>query len=189
MATVQKFDVPLAQATTSSLEALKEYSQGVSKKEPSAALPHDLKAVQLDPNFAMAYLAVGQDYLVEAEAGRAADYFSKAFQLRTNASEREQLMIDAEYYSGVTGELNKAAQTYKEEIENYPRQSSAYNNLGNIYAAQGQYDRAAEILRQSIQMSPDTSADYENLGNVLLALQHFAEAVQGMPSTHTRDMQ
>jgi serine/threonine protein kinase/tetratricopeptide (TPR) repeat protein len=189
LATVQKFDVPLAQATTSSLEALKEYSQGVSKKEPSAALPHDLKAVQLDPNFAMAYLAVGQDYLVEAEAGRAAEYFSKAFQLRTNASEREQLMIDAEYYSGVTGELNKAAQTYKEEIENYPRQSSAYNNLGNIYAAQGQYERAAEILRQSIQMSPNTSADYENLANVLLALQHFEEAGRVMHEAQARKLE
>jgi serine/threonine protein kinase/tetratricopeptide (TPR) repeat protein len=189
LATVQKFDVPLAQATTSSLEALKEYSQGVSKKEPSAALPHDLKAVQLDPSFAMAYLAVGQDYLVEAEAGRAAEYFSKAFQLRNNASEREQLMIDAEYYSGVTGELNKAAQTYKEEIENYPRHSSAYNNLGNIYAAQGQYERAAEILRQSIQMSPETSADYENLGNVLLALQRFEEAGRIMHEAQARKLE
>jgi serine/threonine protein kinase/tetratricopeptide (TPR) repeat protein len=189
LATVQKFDVPLAQATTSSLEALKEYSQGVSKKEPSAALPHDLKAVQLDPNFAMAYLAVGQDYLVEAETGRAAEYFRKAFQLRNNASEREQLMIDAEYYSGVTGELNKAAKTYKEEIENYPRHSSAYNNLGNIYAAQGQYERAAEILRQSIQMSPDTSADYENLGNVLLALQRFEEAGRVMHEAQARKLE
>jgi tetratricopeptide (TPR) repeat protein len=136
LATVQKFDIPLAQETTSSLEALKAYSQGAAKKDVSQALPYDLKAVQLDPNFAMAYLAVGQDYLVEAETGRSAEYFRKAFQLRGNASEREKLMIDAEYYSGVTGELDKAAQTYKEEIENYPRRSSAYNNLGNIYAAQ-----------------------------------------------------
>jgi len=100
---VQKYDVPLAQATTASLAALEAYSQGASKKEPTAALPYDLKAVELDPNFAMAYLAVGQDYLVQAETGRASQYFAKAFQLRDNTSEREKLMIDAEYYSGVTG--------------------------------------------------------------------------------------
>lgn len=176
LATVQKFDVPLAQATTSSLEALKEYSQGAVKKEAAQALPYDLKAIQLDPHFAMAYLAVGQDYLVEAETGRAAEYFRKAFELRANVSEREKLMIDAEYYSSVTGELDKAAQTYREEIENYPRRSSAYNNLGNVYAALGQYDRAAEMLRQSLAMSGDKSADYENLGNALLALQRLEDA-------------
>ncbi len=176
LATVQKFDVPLAQATTSSLEALKEYSLGAVKQDPGQALPYDLKSIQLDPTFAMAYLAVGQDYLVEAETGRAAQYFRRAFELRNNASEREKLMIDAEYYSGVTGELDKAAQTYREEIENYPSHSSAYNNLGNIYAAQGQWSKAADMLRQSLAMSGDKSADYENLGNSLMALQRFDDA-------------
>jgi eukaryotic-like serine/threonine-protein kinase len=188
LATVQKFDVPLAQATTSSLEALKEYSQGAVKKEAAQALPYDLKAIQLDSNFAMAYLAVGQDYLVLAETGRAAEYFRKAFELRANASEREKLMIDAEYYSSVTGELDKAAQTYREEIENYPRRSSAYNNLGNIYAALGQYDRAVEILRQSIAMSGDKSADYENLGNALLALQRFDDAEKVLLQARRRNL-
>ncbi len=189
LATVQKYDVPLAQATTSSLEALKAYSQGASKKEATEALPHDLKAVQLDPNFAMAYLAVGQDYLVQAQTGRASEYFAKAFQLRDNTSEREKLMIDAEYYSGVTGELDKSAQTYREEIDNYPRHSSAYNNLGNIYAAEGEYEKAAEILRQSKQMSPDTAADYENLANVLMAQQHFDEAGKVLLEAQSRKLQ
>ena len=176
LAMVQKFDVPLANATTASLEALKEYSRGDAAKDPAAALPHDQKAVQLDPNFAMAYLAVGLDYLTLAETGRASEYFTKAFQLRDHASEREKLMIEAEYYSSVTGELDKAAQTYKEKIENYPRQSGAYNNLGNVYAALGMYDKAAEAFHQSIAMTPDHVADYENLGNALLALQRFDEA-------------
>ncbi len=189
LATVQKFDVPLAQATTSSLEALKEYSQGATKQEPDQALPYDLKSIQLDPNFAMAYLAVGQDYLVEAETGRAAQYFRKAFELRNNASEREKLMIDAEYYSSVTGELDKAAQTYREEIENYPRKSSAYNNLGNIYAAQGQWSKAAEMLRQSLAMSGDKSADYENLGNAMMALQRFEDAEKVLHEAQAKNLE
>src|SRR5208337_5359112 len=92
LVTVQKFDVPLAEATTSSLEALQAYSLGLkasSQKGAAAALPYDQRAIQLDPNFAMGYLAVGIDYLGEAETGRALEYFKKAFQLRDNASERE----------------------------------------------------------------------------------------------------
>ncbi len=189
LATVQKFDVPLADATTSSLDALKEYSRGAAAKEPAAALPHDLKALQLDPSFAMADLAVGQDYLTLAETGRAAQYFTQAFQLRDHASERERLMIDAEYYSSVTGELDKAARTYKEEIEAYPRLSSAYNNLGNMYAALGEYEKAAETLRQSIQISSNHAADYENLANVLLALQRFGEADKVLHDAQDRKLE
>jgi serine/threonine protein kinase/tetratricopeptide (TPR) repeat protein len=176
LATVQKFDTRLAEATTSSLEALEEYTQGVMKKDPAASLPHDLKAVQLDPNFAMAYLAVGQDYLAEAESGRAAEYFTKAFQLRGGTNEREKLMITGDYYENATGELEKGAQTYQEEIDNYPRHSSAYNNLGNVYAALGQYEKAVEAFRQSIALSPGDLGTLENIGNVLLALQRFEDA-------------
>jgi serine/threonine protein kinase/tetratricopeptide (TPR) repeat protein len=176
--TVQRFDFPLAEATTSSLPALKEYSIGAAQTEPVSSLPHDLKAVELDPNFAMAYLAVGQDYLTQAETGRAAEYFTKAFQLRDHASEHERFIIDAEYYSAATGELEKAAQTYKQQIEAYPRGSAAYNNLGNMYAAMGQYDKAAEMVRQSLQMTSGHVADYANLGNILSAMQQFDEAAK-----------
>jgi eukaryotic-like serine/threonine-protein kinase len=178
LSTVQRFNFPLAEATTSSLEALKEYSIGAAQTEPVASLPHDLKAVELDPNFAMAYLAVGQDYLTQAETGRAAEYFTKAFQLRDHTNDRERFIIDAEYYSVVTGELEKAAQTYKEQIESYPRGSAAYNNLGNMYAAMGQYDKAAELLRQSLQMTSGHVADYANLGNTLSAQQQLDEAAK-----------
>ena len=126
LATVQKFDVPLAQATTSSLEALKAYSLGkrpTTRKALPQPLPYDQRAIELDPNFAMGYRAVGVDYNSLGEVGRASEYFTKAFQLREHASEREKLAITADYYSNVTGELDKAAQTYQEEIESYPRDS------------------------------------------------------------------
>jgi Flp pilus assembly protein TadD len=152
LATVQKLDVPLAEATTSSLEALKAYSLGqkaTNEKGAAAALPYDQRAIELDPNFAVGYRAVGRDYFSLGELGRASEYFTKAFQLREHASEREKLSITANYYSNVTGELDKAAQTFQEAIESYPRSAGTYDNLGNVYSAQGQYEKAAELTRQA----------------------------------------
>ena len=192
LATVQKFDVPLAEATTSSLEALKSYSLGLktyNERGGPAAVPYDQRAIELDPNFAMGYLALGVDYSGQVETARAAEYFKKAFELRQNTSERERLRIQAEYYSGVTGELDKAAQTYREEIANYPHRSGAYNNLGNVYAGLGQYEKAAEMLRQSHQMSPDTGADYGNLANVLLAMQRFDQAENLVQEARSRKVE
>ncbi len=124
----------LSEATTSSLEALKAYSLGrkaTNEKGPAAALPYHQRAIELDPNFAMGYWAVGQDYLSLAELGRASEYFTKAFQLREHASEREKLDIAADYYQNVTGELDKAAQTYQEEIESYPRYYPSVQRFGH----------------------------------------------------------
>jgi tetratricopeptide (TPR) repeat protein/predicted Ser/Thr protein kinase len=181
LATVQKFDVSLEQATTSSLEALKAYSLGVKASHgegTTAALRYHQRAIALDPNFAMAYWAVGNDYFSLAELGRASDYFTKAFQLREHASEREKLAITANYYQNLTGELDKAAQTYQEDIESYPRDARAYVGLGIVYAEQGQYEKATESFRQSHRLSPDNNAPYTDLVNSLLSLQRFDETRQ-----------
>jgi len=191
LATVQKFDVPLAEATTSSLEALKAYSLGVkavNEKGPAAALPYDQRAIELDPNFAMGYRAVAINYSSLGEVGRASEYFTKAFQLREHASEREKLAITANYYRSVTGELDKAAQTYQEEIESYPRESRGYGNLSVVYCAQGQYEKAAEITRQALRLAPDQSANYANLANYALALQRFDETRQIIHEAQARKL-
>src|ERR1700751_4383999 len=110
-------------------KALKAYSLGikaVNEKGYAAALPYHQRAIQLDPNFALGYRGVGNDYSSLGELGRASEYFTKAFQLREHASEREKLAIAADYYSIVTGELEKAAQTYEEEIASYPRDFRAH---------------------------------------------------------------
>jgi tetratricopeptide (TPR) repeat protein len=148
------------------------------KKGPSASLPYDQRAIELDPNFAMGYLAVGEDYNNLSEQGRASKYLTKAFQLREHASEREKLSITALYYSDATGELDKAAQTLQEEIERYPRAPAAYNNLSTVYAAQGKYEKAAESERQDLRLAPDQFLDYGNLANYALALQRLDEARQ-----------
>lgn len=129
LATVQKLDIPLSEATTSSLEALQEYSLGAKIKSEmgaAAAMPYTQRAIELDPNFAMGYWTAAYGYENLREAGRARDYFAKAFQLRDHASERERMQITGDYYANVTGELDKAAQTYQELIATYPRGDQAF---------------------------------------------------------------
>ena len=178
LATVKKFDVPLEEATTPSLEALKAYSLG-----------HYEHAIELDPNFATGYLAVGTKWTL-SERGRAAEYITKAFQLRDHASEREKLTITAIYYSYVTGELDKAAQTFQEVIKSYPRDGPPYDSLGGVYAQQGQYEKAAAITRQSLAIAPGYVFSYSNLANYVLALQRFDEArpiIQGALARQSDD--
>jgi serine/threonine protein kinase/tetratricopeptide (TPR) repeat protein len=189
LTTVQRFDVPLEQATTSSLEALKAYSLGreaTNEKGPAAALPFHERAIELDPNFAMGYLSLGGDYWSLGQVGRASEYYTKAFLLREHASEREKLDITADYYSNVTGELDKAAQTREELIQNYPREAGAYGNLGTLFASQGQYEKAAEVTRQELQLAPDRAYRYVNLANYSLALQRFDEARQMIDEARAR---
>jgi len=181
LATVQKFDVPLSEATTSSLEALKAYTLGrktVQEKGFAAALPYHQRSIELDPSFATGYMALGNDYSSLGELGRASEYFTKAFQLREHASEQEALKIAADYYQTVTGELDKAAQTYQEEIESYPRYFAAYGNLGSVYASQGQYERSLDVTKQGLSLAPDRLNLYGNLANYTLALQNFDQARQ-----------
>jgi eukaryotic-like serine/threonine-protein kinase len=176
LATVQKFDVPLQQATTSSLEALRAYSLGrkeAGEQGPRVALPHDQHAIELDPHFAMGYFAVGYDYFILGEVGRASEYFTKAFELGKQVSEREKLAIAAAYYQSVTGELDKATQTYKEQIASYPRDYRAHLDLAIVYGQQGLYDSAVTEVREAVRLAPDDVASYGGLGYDLLASQHI----------------
>ena len=189
LASVQKFDVPLEQATTPSLEALKAYSLGQKafhKKDTAVALPYDQRSIELDPNFAMGYRAVGLDYSGMGQEGRAAEYFSKAFRLREHASEREKLEISSAYYRHVTGELDKAAQIFQEEIESYPRAAVGYIGLGIVYAQQGQYEKAMESVRQWLRFAPNDLSAYEHLGYYSLALQRLDEARQMIREAQAR---
>ena len=189
LATVQKFDVSLEQATTPSLEALKALSLG-HKAVPgiAAALPYYQRAIQLDPNFATGYMHMGASYFGLGEVGRAREYFTRAFQLREHASELERLAISTYYYRVVTGELDKAAKTVQEEIASYPRKSFGYGNLGLVLAFMGQYPRAAEMTREALRLAPDGATWYTNLANDELALQRFDEARQIIHEAQTRNL-
>ncbi len=191
LATVQKLDVPLSEATTSSLEALKAYSLGEkegAQNSLSAALPYYQRAIELDPGFAMGYERAGGSYSGMLELGRASEYFSKAFQLRERASEREKLFITATYYQWVTGELAKAAETYEQWVETYPRDYAAQGNLGNVYGELGQHEKARASDSESLRLAPDKIGPYVNLTNDLLASQSFDEAQQTIQQAHSRKL-
>jgi eukaryotic-like serine/threonine-protein kinase len=178
LATVNKFDIPMPQATTPSLEALKQYSLGLKasrEKGVAASLAYDQRSVELDPNFAMGYNLLGITYSNLGEVERSSQYFSRAFQLREHATERERLAIEGNYYDDVTGELNKSAETYQQMIEAYPRDNSPYGNLAYVYARLGQFERAVEMDRENLRLEPSNVTAYESLANDLEGDQRIAE--------------
>jgi serine/threonine protein kinase/Flp pilus assembly protein TadD len=172
-------NVHLEDVTTISLEALKTYSLGQSAHQQglAASTQYFQHAIELDPNFAMAYRALGNEYAGQGQLGRANRYYSKAFQLREHASEREKLTIDGMYYWGVTGELDKAAAKFQEEIDKFPGAAKACSNLGLVYAQRGQYENALELLKRAADLEPYNSASAVNLVNYNLALQRFSVAL------------
>jgi len=192
LATLQKFDIPFYQATTSSLEALQAFNFGVkatNEKGSAAAIPHFQRAIELDPDFAMAYWAIGLDYFGLNEFARARENLSKAFQLREHVSESEKMEIAAAYYLDVTGEVEKAARTYEEEIEIYPRRSIAYLHLALANGMQGKYEKAAECTRQGVRLMPDPSRiANDNLVNDVMGLQRFDEARQIIREAQAQNM-
>jgi tetratricopeptide (TPR) repeat protein/predicted Ser/Thr protein kinase len=162
LASIQKFDKPLSEVTTSSLEALKAFSLGaaqLSLAESFAAIPFYQRAIELDPNFAMAYGALSAAYANLGEAELSAECQKKAYDLRERASEREQLNITARYYRG-GGQLEKAIQAFELCKHTYPRDPVPIAMLANIYGTLGQFDKALEYALESVRLDPDRAQGY-----------------------------
>jgi serine/threonine protein kinase/tetratricopeptide (TPR) repeat protein len=179
LSSVQKFDVPLAEATTNSLEALKAYTLGrktSAEKGDVEALPFIRRAIELDPNFAMAYERLGVHYSNLNQPSLAADNLKKAFDLRDRVTEREKFAITTDYYVSTTGELDKANQTYELWIQVYPRDVTPHTNLGSNHMILGQYEKAAPETREALRLNPNFSVGYGNLAQIYLALNRFDEA-------------
>ncbi len=133
-------------------------------------------------------MEIGEDYSGMGETGRAAEYFAKAFQLRDHATERAKLAITAAYYLNASGELDKAAQAFEEEIAEYPAQCEGCVDLGIIYCAEGQYDKAIEITRRALQLDPNRVPPYDNLSAFYLASQRFTDAKQIVQDAFARNL-
>ena len=176
---VHKFAVPLEQATTNSLEALKAYTLGektAREKGDAEALPASKRAIELDPNFALAYDGLGVTYYNLNQPSLGADYLKKAFDLRDRVTEREKFHITGLYYGLATGELEKANQTYELWIQVYPRDDLPHGDLGSAYMILGQYEKAAAETREALRLEPNQVVSYENLGQIYLALNRYDEA-------------
>jgi serine/threonine protein kinase/predicted Zn-dependent protease len=181
LSSVRKFDVPLEQATTNSLEALEAYTLGLKtdrEKGDAEAIPFVKRGIELDPNFAMAYRNLGIHYVNLNQPSFAADCLKKAFDLRDRVTEREKFSITANYYLLVTGELEKANQTYEVWIQVYPRDYVAYGDLAINYMVLGQYENAATDTREGLRLEPTDVSGYVNLGQIYMALNRFDEARQ-----------
>ncbi|MBZ5506661.1 MAG: winged helix-turn-helix domain-containing protein [Acidobacteriia bacterium] len=180
LATIQKFDVPLEQATTTSLEALKAYSLGMEQRARAAekeALPLFQHAIELDPNFALAYAQMGTIYRNLGESERSNECFKKAFDLRANLSERERLYLTARYYQAL-GETDKLIETYEVATAMYPRDPQPFSNLSAVYQVVGQYERAAAAAQSALALDPNRYVPYANLAMAYLALNRIDDAKQ-----------
>jgi eukaryotic-like serine/threonine-protein kinase len=173
---VQKFDVPV-EATTPSLEALKNYSMGIAigrEKGDAPAIPFLKRAIELDPNFPLAYAALAVSYNNLGQPSLALECATKAYQLRDRVSEREKLRISGVYF-GRTGEMEKEIQTYELWEANYPHDFVPHNNLGVRYSFMGQYEKALAEFQEVLRLQP-TLTGYANLGATYLDLNRLDEA-------------
>jgi eukaryotic-like serine/threonine-protein kinase len=179
LASIQKFDKPLEQVTTSSLAALKAYSEGEkiqNEKGDQEALPFYKQAIELDPNFAEAYLDLGTAYSNLGQDKPARECLKRAYELRERVSQREKWEIAGQYYQAGTGELDKAAQQYELLIHDFPRDPSIHANLGLVYSQFGQHEKAAELDRQELQVDPTAAVPYANLALEYLVLNRLDES-------------
>jgi eukaryotic-like serine/threonine-protein kinase len=183
LASIHKFDVPIAQVTTSSLEALRalamanaEFDQGRELE----SLPFYRRAVELDPNFAYVYARMGVIYNNAGEMQSAVENTRKAYELRDRVSEREKLYITEHYYQIVTGEIDKEIEALLLYARTYPNDSIPPNNLAVNYEQQGDYERAAEQGRETLRIDPNSSNGYVNLVSAYFALGRFDEVRQVM---------
>ena len=188
LATVQKFDVPV-EATTPSLEALKAYSMGITTgrtKGDAEAIPFMKRAIELDPNFAMAYVGLAIHYSNLGRASLAAENAKKAYDLRDRVSERERYRISAFYFQYVTGEVEKANEAYELWSKSYPQDMVPHVNLGVIYAALGQYDKAIAETEIQMRLEP-TIVGYGNLAGTYIDVGRLKDARQTLQEAQQKN--
>jgi len=177
LASVQKFDVPV-EATTPSLEALKAYSMGISigrTKGDAEAIPFMKRALELDPNFAMAYAGIAVEYSNLGRPSLAEENARKAYSLRDRVSERERYRISAFYFQHVTGEVEKATEAYELWAKSYPRDMVPPGNLGVIHSALGQYDKAIAETETQTKLE-STVGGYGNLAGLYINVNRMQDA-------------
>jgi serine/threonine protein kinase/Flp pilus assembly protein TadD len=181
LSSIQKFDAPIEQATTSSLDALKAYSLGLEQANSGnypKAIPFYQRAIELDPNFALGYQALAREQLNNDDNNEATVSATKAFELRERASENEKLYITLIYHRAVTHDLAKALEVGEVWKHTYPRYWRPYHALADLYLEVGEFEKAADNGREAVRLNPKIAAAYSNYAGALMYLNRFDEAKQ-----------
>ena len=192
IATAEKFDTPLDQVTTNSLDALQAFSRGrvsmMGKGDFTAAIPQLEKAVRLDPNFAIAYAALATCFYDLGESAKATDYAKQAYNLRDHVGERERLAIESQYHLFATGDLEKARQALELWAETYPRDLVAQVDRDANYGTLGQFNKSLEGLKRAVQMDSGSALAITDLFASSIETDHFEEARNLAAEAQTKKM-
>jgi Flp pilus assembly protein TadD len=179
LASIDRYDARIQEATTPSLEALKAYSQGLATRRrqgDQASLPFFRKAIELDPDFALAHARLGTVYGNMGERTKSREHTTKAYALKDRVSEPERLYITARYYQTVEDALQKSIDTYVIWTQTYPKDFVPHSNVAGMYSNRGEYDKAAEEYRNAISLAPDEPLPYGNLAGVYMSQNKADEA-------------
>jgi tetratricopeptide (TPR) repeat protein/tRNA A-37 threonylcarbamoyl transferase component Bud32 len=191
LASIKRYDAPVEAATTPSLEALKAYSQGMAARRSSgdrAALPLFRRAVELDPDFALAHARLGTAYSNLNDVVNSRRHTARAFELRDKVSEVERLYIDARYYTTVKPESGKAAEAYRVSIATYPTDYASRVNLALILQQGGDLEEAVRLLREAVAIAPEEPNAKTNMAKALFDLGRYDEARKALEeATALRD--
>ena len=191
LGSVERFKQPLEEATTSSLDALQAYTQGRKKQAEegeAAAVPYFKLAVDLDPNFAYAYVALATAHYYLYEYSQAAENLKKAFDLRDRVSPRERFAIEGYYYDWVTGEMDKMGQTHMDWARAYPRDFVPHLRLNAYYRFMGQFEKAVSEGRQAVNLAPDNAACAYALMIAYVRLNRFDDAIKVYEEARARNL-
>jgi serine/threonine protein kinase/tetratricopeptide (TPR) repeat protein len=191
LASIQKFDKPIQEATTSSLEALKAYSQAKTLNDIGQdfqAIPLYERAIQLDPNFASAYGGLATVYANDGEEQRSIEYMKKAYALRDRVSEQERYELDSDYHWMVTGDLEKEMEIEELFRQTYPREDTPVNNLAvNNCLLLGRFEKGMQLANEALRLNPNAKGSYNALVCGYLGLNRAEEAKTILERVPTND--
>ena len=191
LASIQKYDTPVEQATTASLDALRAYSLALSVRAAQGeggAIPFLKRAIELDPNFAMAYAQLGTSYFNTNQITLAGAALTKAHELQAQVSERERLYIETHYYSMATGQADKAIEAYELWRQTYPRDGVPYSNLGLMYSQLGEYQLALNTAQQALRLEVPAPRVYPLLVSAYINLNQFDKAEEVLREAKTKNV-
>ena len=191
--TVARFSTPLAEATTSSLDALNAYSEGfrvLSSTGSAAALPFFKRATEIDPKFAIAYAHLGLVYTSMGESNLATASIRKAYELGSRASEAERFFIEGSYYEQVTGNLELAQQVCETWAQTYPEAMEPHGFLsGAIYPVFGRYDKSGEHALKTVELDPEFAIGYNLVALSYIERDRLKEAEDTLRQAADRKME